>query len=55
MTVLLEQIELGDLDLLDHAWQPDPASIETAANDRFTRSTPRPHLRVAPTGPTGSR
>ena len=35
--VLLEQAELGGLDLLDQTWNPDPSSLETAANDRFTR------------------
>ena len=35
--VLLEQAEVGGLDLLDETWNPDPSSLQTAANDRFTR------------------
>ena len=33
--VLVEQAELGGLDLLEETWLPDPSSLETAANDRF--------------------
>ncbi|MCY7400445.1 MAG: hypothetical protein LH477_05710 [Nocardioides sp.] len=38
--ILVEQADLGGLDLLDSTWVPDPSSLETAANDRFTRFDP---------------
>ena len=35
--VLIEQVELGDSDLLDQTWVPDAAAIRSAGTDRFNQ------------------
>jgi hypothetical protein len=42
--VLVEELALGDDDLLAEAWTPDPSSVESALNNRFIRSYEPPDV-----------
>lgn len=53
MTVLLERIEVGDLDLARIAWQPDEGSIRSNLNRQFLRGTVDPLQRVSANRPDG--
>lgn len=53
VTVLLERIEVGDLDLASLAWQPDAGSIRNNLNRQFLRGTVDPLRRVSANRPDG--
>ncbi|KRF34622.1 hypothetical protein [Nocardioides sp. Soil805] len=53
MTVLLESVEVGDLDLARLAWQPDVGNIKSNQSNRFRLDAVDPLQRVTANRPDG--